>query len=65
MQVSHPVHSPYFPEEKHEYWWLYVCDRKSHALTTQPFHVTNLVDEEEVQLKFTAPPKQGGLHIIM
>ncbi|CAG0898243.1 unnamed protein product, partial [Cyprideis torosa] len=58
-KVSHPVHAPYFPEEKQEYWWVYICDRKTHLLVTPPFHVTNLIEEEEVQLKFTAPPKPG------
>lgn len=58
-KLSHPVHCPYFPEDKQEYWWTYVCDRKKHALVTAPYQVTNLVEEEEVQLKFTAPPKPG------
>ncbi|XP_022178428.1 translocation protein SEC63 homolog [Myzus persicae] len=56
---SHLVHSPYFPEEKHEYWWVYLSDRKSRTLLTVPYHVTELVDEEEIQLKFTAPRWPG------
>ncbi|XP_063220151.1 translocation protein SEC63 homolog [Bacillus rossius redtenbacheri] len=52
---SHSVHCPYFPEDKQEYWWVYVSDRKSHTLLTAPYHLTALVDKEEVQLKFTAP----------
>jgi translocation protein SEC63 len=28
-------------------------------MLSTPLHVTDLVDEEEVQLKFTAPPKPG------
>ncbi|XP_018330466.1 translocation protein SEC63 homolog [Agrilus planipennis] len=54
-KVSHSVHCPYFPQEKQEYWWTYICDRKSHSLLTAPYHVTNLVDREDCQLKFTAP----------
>lgn len=54
-KVSHSVHCPYFPEDKQEYWWTYICDRKSRTLLTVPYHVTNLVDSCEVQLKFTAP----------
>ncbi|XP_055683524.1 translocation protein SEC63 homolog isoform X1 [Lutzomyia longipalpis] len=54
-KLSHGVHAPYFPEDKQEYWWTYICDRKSRTLLTAPYHVTNLVDREEVQLKFTAP----------
>lgn len=61
-KVSHPVHCPLFPEEKYEYWWTYICDRKSQTLLTAPYHVTNLVHREEVQLKFTAP-KWPGLYV--
>ncbi|VVC33388.1 Hypothetical protein CINCED_3A013928 [Cinara cedri] len=56
---SHLVHCPYFPEEKHEYWWVYLSDRKSRTLLTVPYHITELVDEEEIQLKFTAPRWPG------
>lgn len=58
-KVSHPVHAPYFPDEKQEYWWTYICDRKSRTLLTAPFYVTSLVDHEDVQLKFTAPRWPG------
>jgi len=56
---SHSVHCPYYPEDKQEYWWIYLADRKKHALTSVPVLMTNLVDKEEVELKFTAPPKPG------
>ncbi|XP_049866139.1 translocation protein SEC63 homolog [Pectinophora gossypiella] len=56
---SHPVHCPYFPLEKQEYWWCYICDRKSHTLLTAPAHVTALVDSHELQLRFTAPRWPG------
>ncbi|KAH8395037.1 hypothetical protein KR215_005632 [Drosophila sulfurigaster] len=58
-RMSHAVHCPYFPEEKQEYWWTYICDRKSRTLLTAPYHVTNLVEKEEIQLKFTAPRWPG------
>ncbi|XP_043204144.1 translocation protein SEC63 homolog [Amphibalanus amphitrite] len=58
-RVSHPVHAPHFPDEKQEYWWVYVCDRKNKGLVTAPFQVTDLVTEAEVELKFTAPKKPG------
>lgn len=38
---------------------MYVSDRKSRTLLTSPYHVTALVDQEEVQLKFTAPRWPG------
>merc|ERR1711971_57957 len=58
-KVSHSVHSPYFTDDKQEFWWCYISDRKNHALITPPIHVTGLVDREEVELKFTAPAKPG------
>lgn len=58
-KVSHSVHCPCFPEDKQEYWWTYICDRKSKTLLTAPYNVTNLVDVEEIQLKFTAPRWPG------
>ena len=58
-KVSHSVHSPYFTDDKQEFWWCYIADRKSHALITPPIHVTGLVEREEVELKFTAPAKPG------
>lgn len=58
-RISHTVHCPYYPEEKQEYWWTYICDRKSRTLLTAPYHVTNLVEREEIQLKFTAPRWPG------
>ncbi|PNF30988.1 Translocation protein SEC63-like protein [Cryptotermes secundus] len=56
---SHSVHCPSFPEDKQEYWWVYISDRKSRTLLTSPYHVTALVHEEEVQLRFTAPRWPG------
>ncbi|XP_053677368.1 translocation protein SEC63 homolog isoform X1 [Anopheles nili] len=61
-KVSHPVHCPLYPEEKQEYWWTYICDRKSRTLLTVPYHVTNLIHREEVQLKLTAP-KWAGMYV--
>uniref|UniRef100_A0A1B6F9N7 J domain-containing protein n=1 Tax=Cuerna arida TaxID=1464854 RepID=A0A1B6F9N7_9HEMI len=58
-KMSHSVHCPHFPEDKQEYWWVYVSDRKSKSLLTSPYHITALVDHEEVQLKFTAPKWPG------
>merc|ERR1712203_1059466 len=58
-RVSHSVHCPYFTDDKQEYWWVYICDRKTHSLITPPYHLTNLVNNEEVELKFTAPSKEG------
>ncbi|XP_075232582.1 translocation protein Sec63 isoform X3 [Lycorma delicatula] len=58
-KMSHSVHCPYFPEDKQEYWWVYISDKKSRTLLTSPYYITALVDHEEVQLKFTAPRWPG------
>lgn len=58
-KFSHSVHCPYFSDDKQEYWWIYMVDRKRPALATIPVLMTNLVDYEEIELKFTAPTKPG------
>lgn len=58
-RVSHSVHCPYYTDDKQEFWWVYISDRKTHSLITPPYHLTSLVTEEEVELKFTAPNKEG------
>ncbi|XP_077496031.1 translocation protein Sec63 [Amblyomma americanum] len=59
---SHSVHCPLFPDDKQEFWWVYLVDKKQRSLSTVPFLVTNLVDTEEVVLKFTAPSRTGIYH---
>ncbi|KAK0136164.1 Translocation protein SEC63 [Merluccius polli] len=59
-KVTHPVYSLYYPEEKQEWWWLYIADRRDQALVSMPYHVCTLKDTEEVELKFPAPSKTGN-----
>uniref|UniRef100_A0A667XGY7 Translocation protein SEC63 homolog n=1 Tax=Myripristis murdjan TaxID=586833 RepID=A0A667XGY7_9TELE len=59
-KVTHPVYSLYFPEEKQEWWWLYIADRREQTLVSMPYHVCTLKDTEEVELKFPAPSKTGN-----
>uniref|UniRef100_A0A2K5QBM3 SEC63 homolog, protein translocation regulator n=1 Tax=Cebus imitator TaxID=2715852 RepID=A0A2K5QBM3_CEBIM len=59
-KITHPVFSLYFPEEKQEWWWLYIADRKEQTLISMPYHVCTLKDTEEVELKFPAPGKPGN-----
>ncbi|XP_014850032.1 PREDICTED: translocation protein SEC63 homolog isoform X2 [Poecilia mexicana] len=59
-KVTHPVYSLYFPEEKQEWWWLYIADRRDQTLVSMPYHVCTLKDSEEVELKFPAPSKAGN-----
>lgn len=56
---SHSVHCPYFPDDKQEFWWVYIVDRKRFALVTAPLLVTSLVSTQDIELKFTAPHKPG------
>lgn len=58
-RVSHPVHCPFFSDDKQEYWWIYLADKKRQALTSIPVLMTNLVEKEQVELKLTAPTKPG------
>jgi translocation protein SEC63 len=58
-KTSHLVHCPFFPDNKYECWWIYLIDRKKNALASIPVLMTNLIDEEEIELKFTAPIKPG------
>ncbi|XP_067947774.1 translocation protein SEC63 homolog [Watersipora subatra] len=56
---SHSVHCPFFTNDKQEYWWLYLCDKKKSDLITVPVRVTNLVTKQEIDVKFPAPKKPG------
>jgi translocation protein SEC63 len=58
-RISHPVHCPYFPLEKQEYWWLYVYEKTRKRIQSQPQFLTHLVDREEISLKLAAPSKPG------
>jgi translocation protein SEC63 len=58
-RISHPVHCPYFPLEKQEYWWLYVYEKTRRRIQSQPQFLTHLVDREELSLKLAAPSKPG------
>ncbi|XP_020622876.1 translocation protein SEC63 homolog [Orbicella faveolata] len=59
---SHIVHAPYFPEEKQEWWWIYVTDRRKIELITPPQQIFNLKEEEKVDLRFQAPHKAKTYH---
>uniref|UniRef100_A0A914WFA9 J domain-containing protein n=1 Tax=Plectus sambesii TaxID=2011161 RepID=A0A914WFA9_9BILA len=58
-KVTHPVHCPFFPEDKYEWWWVYMVDKKSKRLAAGPVQCTTLVNKEVVELKFAAPQKPG------
>ncbi|KAM3720433.1 Translocation protein [Dirofilaria immitis] len=56
---THPVHCPYFPGEKFEWWWLLLVDKKLRKLVVPAVHCTTLVDEQTVEIKFAAPQHKG------
>uniref|UniRef100_A0A915IYQ5 J domain-containing protein n=1 Tax=Romanomermis culicivorax TaxID=13658 RepID=A0A915IYQ5_ROMCU len=58
-KITHLVHCPHFPEDKYEWWWVYICDRKKRQLVCPPVRVTTLVNEEEVELRFPAQRVPG------
>lgn len=53
-KVTHPAYSLYFPEEKQEWWWLYIADRKDQTFVSMPHHVCTLKDTEEVSVCSTS-----------
>ncbi|CAF0726255.1 unnamed protein product [Didymodactylos carnosus] len=58
-KISHRAFCPFFPEIKQECWWLYVADRKHHSLISAPVYLCTLKDEEEIEVKFSAPKTPG------
>ncbi|XP_014679656.1 PREDICTED: translocation protein SEC63 homolog [Priapulus caudatus] len=40
-RCSHSVHCPHFPEDKQEWWWLYVANRRHRPLPARP-HINHL-----------------------
>ncbi|CAM4882334.1 unnamed protein product [Rotaria socialis] len=58
-KISHRVFCPFYPEIKQECWWLYVADRKQHALISVPIYLCNLKDDDEIEVKFSAPKLRG------
>ncbi|VDM43129.1 unnamed protein product [Toxocara canis] len=56
---THPVHCPYYPGEKFEWWWLFLVDKKLRRLVVPGAHCTTLVDEQTVEIKFGAPQQKG------
>ncbi|KAL5457245.1 hypothetical protein EMCRGX_G034492 [Ephydatia muelleri] len=54
---SHPVHAPFFPEDKQELWWLYVADKKKRKMISPPQRVSGLKDDYSTELHFQAPEK--------
>jgi translocation protein SEC63 len=56
---SYPVHCPYFPEEKDEWWWVFIAHSKEDMALSQVVTVKNLKDEEQVELMLPMPQAPG------
>eukprot|EP00731_Ephydatia_muelleri_P031897 Em0023g404a len=48
---SHPVHAPFFPEDKQELWWLYVADKKKRKMISPPQRVSGLKDDYSLDVE--------------
>ncbi|KAJ1359040.1 hypothetical protein KIN20_017653 [Parelaphostrongylus tenuis] len=61
---THLVHCPYFPPEKFEWWWLILTmlDKKQRRLVCPTVACKTLVDQQTVELRFSAPPVKGVYH---
>ncbi|KAI6203258.1 hypothetical protein M3Y94_00535600 [Aphelenchoides besseyi] len=55
----HEVHCPLFPNEKFEWWYLYLIEKKSRRLASMVVPCKTMDKEKEVELRFSAPPQKG------
>lgn len=70
-KITHTVYTPRFPTEKQEWWWVYLVmtspkrEKITERLMCDPVHVTNLVNEQEVDIRFQAPPRAGQYNFVV
>ncbi|GMR52909.1 hypothetical protein PMAYCL1PPCAC_23104 [Pristionchus mayeri] len=60
---THPVHCPYYPGEKYEWWWLTLSfsEKKGQRRLIAPVaSCKTLVDEQTVEIRFPAPETRGS-----
>lgn len=63
--THHPVHCPYYPKDKHEWWYLYLVDKKTRRLASMVVPCKTLDKEKTVEIKFSAPPQKGSYFFIL
>ncbi|CAJ0560538.1 unnamed protein product, partial [Mesorhabditis spiculigera] len=59
---THPVHAPFYPGEKFEWWWLSLTlkDHKQHRRLVAPVTpCKTLVDSQTIEMRFNAPDEKG------
>ena len=49
VQIINRFCFSFFLQEKQEWWWIYVTDRRKTELITPPQQIFNLKDEEKVK----------------
>ncbi|TKR92659.1 hypothetical protein L596_007271 [Steinernema carpocapsae] len=64
-RLTHIVHSPYFPLDKYESWFLYLVEKKNRKLVSPVLACKTLVDEEMVEIKFPAPQQKGSYSLTL
>uniref|UniRef100_A0A1I8A4C1 J domain-containing protein n=1 Tax=Steinernema glaseri TaxID=37863 RepID=A0A1I8A4C1_9BILA len=64
-RLTHVVHAPYFPNDKYEWWWLYLIDKKMRKLVSPVISCKTLIDEETVEIKFPAPQQKGNYSLTL
>ncbi|SAM09060.1 hypothetical protein [Absidia glauca] len=53
------AHTPYYPNEKKPYWWIFLGDPKVNRILVPPRKVSDIVDEKTIRIPFAGPPKPG------
>ncbi|KAL1927466.1 hypothetical protein VTP01DRAFT_3703 [Rhizomucor pusillus] len=53
------AHVPYYPGEKKPCWWILLGDPKVNRIIVPPKKVTDITDEQIIQITFPGPPKPG------
>lgn len=61
----HEVHCPHFPSEKHEWWYVYLVEKKTRELRSMVVPCRTLDKEKEVAIKFSAPAQTGPYYLTL
>ncbi|CAD5209577.1 unnamed protein product [Bursaphelenchus xylophilus] len=55
----HEVHCPLFPQEKHEWWYLYLIEKRTKNLASLIIPCKTLNTEKTLEMRISAPPEKG------
>lgn len=62
---SLPVHCPYFPEPKQEWWWVFIGESTHKIMVTGLQKIQTLTDEDEIDVQFMAPSSPGTYNLVL